>query len=103
VRIVRDIVDDVRDRDVLLVDDILDTGLTLSWLTRMMTAAGAASVESCVLVRKPATAKRKIESEYVGFEIPDVFAVGYGLDHAGRYRSLRCVASAAKTLARSDN
>ena len=91
---------DVRDRAVLLVDDILDTGLTLSWLSRLMSANGAASVASCVLLRKPASTVRRIEAEFVGFDIPDVFAVGFGLDHAGRYRNLRCVASADKTLAR---
>lgn len=94
----KDLTADVAGRNVLLVDDILDTGLTLSWLRSRMRALGAASVESCVLLRKPATPSRRIDAEYVGFDIPDVFAVGFGLDHAGRYRNLRCVAQAARTM-----
>jgi hypoxanthine phosphoribosyltransferase len=91
---------DVTDRHVLLVDDILDTGLTISWLTRLMQSGGAQSVASCVLLRKPATSGRRIEADFVGFDIEDVFAVGYGLDHAGQYRSLDCVAKADKSTAR---
>ncbi|HEX2771319.1 MAG TPA: hypoxanthine phosphoribosyltransferase [Micromonosporaceae bacterium] len=96
IRTTKDISVDVTGRSVLLVDDILDTGLTLSWLAQRVLALGAASVESCVLLRKPATPARRIDAQYVGFDIPDVFAVGFGLDHAGRYRNLRCVARAAK-------
>ncbi|MEO6703812.1 MAG: hypoxanthine phosphoribosyltransferase [Jatrophihabitantaceae bacterium] len=91
---------DVTDRHVLLVDDILDTGLTISWLSRLMQSGGAKSVASCVLLRKPATSARRIDADFVGFEIEDVFAVGYGLDHAGQYRSLNCVAKADKATAR---
>jgi len=90
----------VSGRHVLLVDDILDTGLTISWLTRLMQSAGARSVASCVLLRKPATSARRIEADFVGFDIPDVFAVGFGLDHAGKYRNLSCVAKADKDIAR---
>ena len=90
----------VTDRHVLLVDDILDTGLTISWLTRLMQSGGARSVASCVLVRKPATSARRIEADFVGFDIEDVFAVGFGLDHAGQYRSLGCVAKADKAAVR---
>ncbi|HEX4728198.1 MAG TPA: hypoxanthine phosphoribosyltransferase [Jatrophihabitans sp.] len=93
----------VAGRDVLLVDDILDTGLTISWLTRLMQAGGARTVASCVLLRKPATSARRIEADFVGFDIPDVFAVGFGLDHAGKYRNLSCVARADKELARQGN
>lgn len=93
----KDIKTDVTGRSVLLVDDILDTGLTVSWLTNMLESAGARSVESCVLLRKPATKVRKIDARYVGFDIPDVFAVGFGLDHAGQYRNLRCIAKATKS------
>jgi hypoxanthine phosphoribosyltransferase len=100
VQATKDIGSDVHGRAVLLVDDILDTGLTLSWLTRLMTANGAHSVSSCVLLRKPKSAARQVEAEFVGFDIPDVFAVGFGLDHAGRFRNLRCVASADKSQAR---
>lgn len=90
----------VSGRHVLLVDDILDTGLTISWLTRLMQSGGARSVASCVLLRKPATSARRIEADFVGFDIPDVFAVGFGLDHAGKYRNLSCVAQADKDIAR---
>lgn len=89
----------VAGRRVLLVDDILDTGLTLSWLTNLMDAGGAASVESCVLLRKPAPANRRIDADYVGFDVPDVFVVGFGLDHAGQYRNLRSVAKASDASA----
>lgn len=92
IRPTKDMTEDVRGRHVLLVDDILDSGLTLSWLRSRIEAQGAASIASCVLLRKPAHSGRKTEVEYVGFDIPDVFAVGYGLDHAGRYRGLQCIA-----------
>jgi hypoxanthine phosphoribosyltransferase len=91
----------VAGRHVLLVDDILDTGLTISWLTRLIQSAGAQSVASCVLLRKPGTTARRIEADFVGFEIPDVFAVGFGLDHAGQYRNLSCVAKADKALVKA--
>ena len=65
-----------------------------------MQAGGAKSVASCVLLRKPATSARRIEADFVGFDIPDVFAVGFGLDHAGQYRNLSCVAKADKELVR---
>ncbi|HET6210693.1 MAG TPA: hypoxanthine phosphoribosyltransferase [Jatrophihabitans sp.] len=93
----------VTGRHVLLVDDILDTGLTISWLTRLMQSGGAQSVASCVLLRKPATSARRIEADFVGFDIPDVFAVGFGLDHAGQYRNLSCVAKADKELVRQSD
>ena len=99
IKATKDIGVDVTDRNVLLVDDILETGLTLSWLNSQMRARRAASVESCVLLRKPAAPTRRIDAQYVGFDIPDVFAVGFGLDHAGRFRNLRCVAKAKKTEA----
>ena len=96
IQMTKDITGSVAGRHVLIVDDILDTGLTIAWLTKLLTAAGAASVASCVLLRKPATRTRQSEAEFVGFDIPDVFAVGFGLDHAGQYRNLRCVAKATK-------
>jgi hypoxanthine phosphoribosyltransferase len=95
IQMTKELKSDVTGREVLIVDDILDSGLTLSWLTSMLESNGAASVESCVLLRKPARAGR-VDARYVGFDIPDVFAVGFGLDHAGQYRNLRCVAAADK-------
>lgn len=91
-RITKGLEIDTRDRHLLIVDDILDTGLTMSLLASQLANRGAATVEACVLLRKPDVAKRAIEPRFVGFDIGDDFAVGYGLDHAGKYRNLRCIA-----------
>lgn len=79
---------DVQGRDVLLVDDILDTGKTLSRVLNKLNALKPRSVKTCVLLNKAARRVEKIEADYVGFEIPDHFVVGYGLDFAERYRNL---------------
>jgi hypoxanthine phosphoribosyltransferase len=92
VRIVKDLDTDITDRDVLIVEDIIDSGLTLSWLRENLSSRGAASVEICALLRKPAAAKVEVDVRYVGFEIPSEFVVGYGLDYAERYRNLRDIA-----------
>ena len=88
VRILKDLDTDVKDRDVLIVVDIIDSGLTLSWLTANLKARGAASVEIVTLLRKPDAAKVQISVRWVGFDIPNAFVVGYGLDYDERYRSL---------------
>ena len=88
VRIVRDIVDDVRGRDVLLVDDILDTGKTMTRVLAKLRLLKPRRIKTCVLLNKAARRVEKIEADYVGFEIPDHFVVGYGLDFAERYRNL---------------
>ena len=88
VRILKDLDTDVKDRDVLIVEDIIDSGLTLSWLTANLKARGAASVEIVALLRKPDAAKVQISVRWVGFDIPNAFVVGYGLDYDERYRSL---------------
>ena len=88
VRILKDLDTDVKDRDVLIVEDIIDSGLTLSWLTANLKARGAASVEIVTLLRKPDAAKVQIAVRWVGFDIPNAFVVGYGLDYDERYRSL---------------
>uniref|UniRef100_UPI004047DDB0 hypoxanthine phosphoribosyltransferase n=1 Tax=Aquiluna sp. TaxID=2053504 RepID=UPI004047DDB0 len=88
VRILKDLDTDVKDRDVLIVEDIIDSGLTLSWLTANLKARGAASVEIVTLLRKPDAAKVEIAVRWVGFDIPNEFVVGYGLDYDERYRSL---------------
>lgn len=88
VRILKDLDTDVKDRDVLIVEDIIDSGLTLSWLTSNLKARGAASVEIVTLLRKPEAAKVEIAVRWVGFDIPNEFVVGYGLDYDERYRSL---------------
>lgn len=88
VRILKDLDADVDGRHVLIVEDIIDSGLTLSWLTTNLKARGAESVEVVALLRKPDAAKVEIDVRWVGFDIPNEFVVGYGLDYAERYRSL---------------
>jgi hypoxanthine phosphoribosyltransferase len=92
VRILKDLDADLSGRRVLIVEDIIDSGLTLSWLLANLRSRGAASVEVCALLRKPEAAKIAVDVKYVGFEIPDDFVIGYGLDYAERYRNLRDVA-----------
>ncbi len=82
---------DVRGHHVLLVDDILDTGKTLAAVAGLIKAKGAASVKTCVLLDKRARRAVPFEADYVGFEIPDEFVVGYGLDFNERYRNLPCI------------
>ena len=91
VRIMKDLDDDIGGRDVLLVEDIIDTGLTLSWLISNLRSRRPASVEVCALLRKPEAMRTSLDVKYVGFDIPDEFVVGYGLDYAERYRNLRAV------------
>jgi hypoxanthine phosphoribosyltransferase len=79
---------EVRGRDVLLVDDILDTGRTLTRVLAKLRALGPRRIKTCVLLDKPARRVEKVEADFVGFEIPDQFVVGYGLDFAERYRNL---------------
>lgn len=92
VRILKDLDSDITNRKVLIVEDIIDSGLTLSWLQGNLRSRGADSVEICALFRKPLAAKVKVEVAYVGFDIPNEFVIGYGLDYAERYRNLRDVA-----------
>jgi hypoxanthine phosphoribosyltransferase len=92
VRILKDLDTDLTGRHVLIVEDIIDSGLTLSWLLGNLESRGAASVRICTLLRKPDAAKVAVHVEYLGFDIPNEFVVGYGLDFAERYRNLRGVA-----------
>jgi len=98
VRILKDLDADVLGRHVLIVEDIIDSGLTLSWLISNLKARGAASVEIAALLRKPDAAKVEVDVLLVGFDIPNEFVVGYGLDYAERYRSLRGVAVLAPSV-----
>ncbi len=91
VRILKDLDADVLGRHVLIVEDIVDSGLTLSWLMSNLTARGAASVEVVALLRKPDAAKVEVNVAWVGFDIPNEFVVGYGLDYAEHYRTLKDV------------
>jgi hypoxanthine phosphoribosyltransferase len=92
VRILKDLDSDVKDRRVLIAEDIIDSGLTLSWLKENLELRGAKSVEICALLRKPEAAKIDVEVKYLGFDIPNEFVVGYGLDFANAYRNLRDIA-----------
>ncbi|MEV7693789.1 hypoxanthine phosphoribosyltransferase [Microbacterium sp. NPDC089189] len=92
VQIRKDLDTDIHNKHVLIVEDIIDSGLTLSWLLENFDARGAASVEVFALFRKPEAAKVQVDCRYVGFDIPNEFVVGYGLDYAERYRNLRDVA-----------
>jgi len=98
VRILKDLDADVLGRHVLIVEDIIDSGLTLSWLVSNLKARGAASVEIAALLRKPEAAKVEVDVMIVGFDIPNEFVVGYGLDYAERYRTLRGVAVLAPSV-----
>jgi hypoxanthine phosphoribosyltransferase len=89
VRILKDLDTDLHGRKVLIVEDIIDSGLTLSWLTKNLQSRGAESVEICALLRKPEAAKVQVDVKYIGFDIPNAFVVGYGLDYAEKYRNLR--------------
>jgi hypoxanthine phosphoribosyltransferase len=95
VRILKDLDRDITGRHVLIVEDIVDSGLTLSWLVANLSSRGPASVEVCTLLRKPEAAKVEVDLRYIGFDIPNEFVVGYGLDYAERYRNLRDVATLA--------
>jgi hypoxanthine phosphoribosyltransferase len=88
VRILKDLDRDITGKDVVVVEDIIDSGLTLSWLLRNLSSRGPASVEVLALLRKPDAAKVDVPVRYMGFDIPNEFVVGYGLDYAERYRNL---------------
>jgi hypoxanthine phosphoribosyltransferase len=88
VRILKDLDRDIAGKDVLVVEDIIDSGLTLSWLLRNLRSRQPASVEVLALLRKPEAAQVQVPVRYMGFDIPSVFVVGYGLDYAERYREL---------------
>lgn len=95
VRILKDLDTDISGRHVLIVDEIIDTGLTLSWLTANLSSRNPASVEIATLLRKPEAQRMPVEVKYVGWDIPDEFVVGYGLDYKERYRNLRDVGTLA--------
>lgn len=92
VRILKDLDTDISGKNVLIVEDIIDTGLTLAWLRDNLLSRGAASVKIFAALRKPDAVKTDITADYLGFDIPNKFVVGYGLDYAENYRHLRDVA-----------
>ena len=95
VRILKDLDASIEGRDVLLVEDIVDSGLTLHYLLKNLRARDPGSLEVCALLTKPERRRVDLPIRYVGFEIPNRFAIGYGLDHAQRYRNLPFVAALA--------
>ena len=95
VRILKDLDTDIAGRDVLIVDEIIDSGLTLSWLMRNLGARHANSVEIATLLRKPDALQMPVEARYVGWDIPNEFVVGYGLDYNQKYRNVRDIATLA--------
>ncbi len=88
VRIIKDLTDDVENRDILVVEDVLDSGNTLSYLLKLLKARKPASLRLCTLLDKPSRRIKEVDVEYTGFTIPDEFVVGYGLDYAEKYRNL---------------
>jgi hypoxanthine phosphoribosyltransferase len=88
VRILKDLEEDITGRHVLIVEDIIDTGLTLSYLRRSLLARNPASLEICAILSKPSRRRVDLDVKYLGFKVPDEFVVGYGLDYAGAYRNL---------------
>jgi hypoxanthine phosphoribosyltransferase len=95
VRILKDLDTDITGKHVLIVEDIVDSGLTLSWIRANLESRSPASVEICTLLRKPEAAKVEVPCKWVGFDIPNEFVVGYGLDYAESYRGLRVVGTLA--------
>jgi hypoxanthine phosphoribosyltransferase len=102
VRILKDLDAAIEDRDVLIVEDIVDSGLTLQYLLRSLGARNPATLEVCALLTKPERRKVELPTRYVGFEIPNRVAIGYGLDHEERYRNLPYVAALVTTSSPSD-
>ena len=95
VRILKDLDTDINGKHVLIVEDIIDTGLTLSWLVSNLNSRGPASVEICALLRKPDALQMSVDVRYVGYDIANEFVIGYGLDYDERYRNLRSIGTLA--------
>jgi hypoxanthine phosphoribosyltransferase len=98
VRILKDLDTDISGRDVLIVEDIIDTGLTLSYLVSNLASRSPASLAIMTMFRKPDAVRNDVEVAYVGFDIPNAFVVGYGLDFDGRYRNLTGVGTLAPSV-----
>jgi hypoxanthine phosphoribosyltransferase len=98
VRILKDLDRDITGRNVLIIEDIVDSGLTLSWLKANLESRGVGSVEILSILRKPEAAKVEVDVKYVGFDIPKDFVIGYGLDFDEKYRNLPFIAVLAKHM-----
>lgn len=95
VRILKDLDSDLTGKHVLIVEDIIDSGLTLAWLKSNLSSRGPKSVEIATMLRKPEAAKVEVDVKYVGFDIPNEFVIGYGLDYAEKYRNLPFIGTLA--------
>ena len=95
VRILKDLDSDLTGKHVLIVEDIIDSGLTLAWLKSNLSSRGPESVEIATMLRKPEAAKVEVDVKYVGFDIPNEFVIGYGLDYAEKYRNLPFIGTLA--------
>lgn len=93
VRILKDLDEDIKGRDILLVEDIIDSGLTLSYLIKNLKSRSPASLEICALLNKEGRQRVPLEVKYLGFVVPNIFVVGYGLDYSQQYRNLPCICS----------
>ena len=102
VRILKDLDTDITGKDVLVVEDIVDSGLTLSWLVGNLRSRGPASVRVCVMLRKPAAARMDVDVAYTGFDIENEFVIGYGLDYAEKYRNLPFIGTLAPHVYKGD-
>ncbi len=91
VRIQKDLETDIKNKHILIVEDIVDSGLTLAYIKELLISRGPASVKICTILNKPERRKSNVKIDYLGFDIPDEFVVGYGLDYAEKYRNLPCV------------
>ena len=95
VRVLKDLDTDIMNRHVLIVEDIIDSGMTLHWLLENLKSRNPASLEVCALLRKPEAVKVPIDVKYIGFDIPNEFVIGFGLDYAERYRNLPFIGTLA--------
>lgn len=103
IRMLYDLEADITGKHVLIVEDIIDSGNTLKNLTALLAGRGAAEVKSCCLLDKPSRRSVDMEADYVGFEVPDEFLVGYGLDYAGKYRNLKFIGTLKKEIYESSD
>lgn len=98
VRIIKDLEESIDNKHILIVEDIVDTGLTLAYIKEILNGRNPASVKICTLLDKPARRKKEIHIDYVGFEVPDEFIVGYGIDYAEQYRNLPFVGALKRSV-----
>ena len=103
IRMLYDLEADITGKHVLIVEDIIDSGNTLKNLTALLAGRGAAEVKSCCLLDKPSRRSVAMEADYVGFEVPDEFLVGYGLDYAGKYRNLKFIGTLKQEIYESSD